>query len=251
MNEAAGVNALHTAGGAHPGRKRDRNEDRWLAASLDDGSAMLAVADGMGGHPGGDVAAQMIVDRLAGFRPDPGGGEPEEQLEAQLLEAGRDILDKGAREPELESMGSTATAACVLPGRVHWAHVGDSRLYLFRGGSLEQITTDHNFLRELVEAGDMTAREAENHPLGNLLEQCVGCEECDPDRGAFDLRPGDVLLLCSDGLHRELSEQDVADKLGGAGDLQEAAQGLVQAALDRGGRDNVAVVLARAGAGDS
>jgi protein phosphatase len=225
---------------SHRGYKRSRNEDRYLARPLDKG-ALLAVADGMGGETGGDTAAQAVVDTLQRHADD--ASRPAElDLCAALQAAGREIADRVREDPGLEGMGTTATVVLVAGGRARWCHVGDSRLYLYRAGSLEQITTDHTFVQELLDDGTLTQEEAASHPLRNVLDQCVGCAALDPDNGSFPLQDGDRLLLCSDGLTRHVTEQEIASLLAGE-DPREIGERLVRGALNAGGKDNVTVAV--------
>jgi protein phosphatase len=233
---------MEFAGETHIGLKRRKNEDRYLISSLGEDAVLLAVADGMGGNPGGDKAAQLVVDTLAAFRLSAAAAPAQEALAQTLLSANSALLALAEKTPDMAGMGTTATAALLYESRVHWAHVGDSRLYRLRQGQLTQITTDHTFLRELVEHGDMTAAEAATHPLRNMLDQCVGCEDCLPEHGVFRLEPDDRLLLCSDGLHRELSAQQITTLLSQGEHSAEIVRIMVQTALENGGRDNVTVV---------
>lgn len=223
------------------GLKRSRNEDRFLVQEMADGSQLLVVADGMGGEARGDLAAQAVVEVLAGRADFP---EPaNDALAAALLAAHARILALASEDPGREGMGATATAVLFRECWVHWAHVGDSRLYHLSQGRLRQVTTDHRFLQDLLADGTMTPEQAEVHPLRNVLDQCVGCSECRPDSGRFRAEAGDWLLLCSDGLTLHLDDTEIAAALAAAQEPRTAAEALVQAALDRGGRDNVTVII--------
>lgn len=223
------------------GLKRSRNEDRFLVRELEGGTWLLAVADGMGGGARGDLAAQAVVDVLAEQPdfPDPA----DEALAAALLTAHSRIQALVGENLGQEDMGTTATAAVFTAGWVYWAHVGDSRLYHQSRGRLRQVTTDHRFLQDLLADGTMTPEQAAVHPLRNVLDQCVGCSECRPDSGRFRVEAGDRLLLCSDGLTLHLDDKEIAAALTAAQEPRTAAEALVQAALDRGGGDNVTVIM--------
>lgn len=228
-------------GRTHIGYKRKRNEDRYLIQALENGTGfLLAVADGMGGVAGGDIAAQIVVDILKDYQKT--GQDIEGDLACLFHGAGRKIIERSDAEPALRDMGTTATAVLLTEQKAYWAHVGDSRLYSQRNGQIQQITTDHTFVQDLIQDGTLTQKDAERHPLKNMLNQCVGCAELKPDTGWFSFLPGDKLLLCSDGLSRYVSKEAISDGFaeGGAGKI---ADHLVQSALAAGGRDNVTLVV--------
>jgi protein phosphatase len=235
------VREEHAWGATHTGHRRGSNEDRFLIRHLEDSSGiLLAVADGMGGEAGGGIAAQIVVDTLQQSRMD--ASDPENALVRVVNRCGANIRDMAARDSSLEGMGTTATVVLADGESACWAHVGDSRLYLFRSGNLEQITTDHTFVQELIDEGTMTEPEAARHPLRNMLDQCVGCAELSPDSGSFGTRSGDRLLLCSDGLTRHVPDGAIAAVLQ-SGSARQAVDALVQLALDAGGKDNVTAVI--------
>jgi PPM family protein phosphatase len=234
------VTRLRTASLSDLG-SRPRNEDRLLVRELAAAMVLLAVADGMGGEAAGDIAAQLAIDTLAELAP-PSGTE-EAHLLAQIEAANNRILAEADRRG-LPGMGTTLTAALVADDRLIWGHVGDSRLYLFRDGTLRQLTRDQNVAGRMMAAGQFTPAEARVSPYRHLLEQCVGCGRCQPDHGRLLLRTGDLLLLASDGLTGELADEAIAACLGGSTDLERTARDLVAAALAEGGPDNVSVVLA-------
>lgn len=244
MSEATILEKSGAVSGTHAGLKREDNEDRSLIQPIDREILLLAVADGMGGHAGGADAAEIVIDTLRSFPVwDARSAAPEKALAEALLEANTRILR--AREAALDksSMGSTATVVLIRNKRLHWAHVGDSRLYLARQGTLRQLTRDHTFLQELIEHGDITPEQAATHPLRSLLDQCMGCEECVPEVGTLTLETGDTVLLCSDGLSRELDDESISGILAKSHTLRHAVQILVEAAVTHGGRDNISVVL--------
>jgi protein phosphatase len=238
---------VHAA--THTGYRRPDNEDRYLVRRTGD-AVLLAVCDGMGGEAGGDRAAEMAVDALAGFadtRATDLEAAREESLDwavalARVLEhADARIRDYAASRPEFEGMGTTATAALVQARRVYWAHVGDTRIYLLRGGEIRQVTRDHRFLQDLLDDGSVTPGEAEVHPLRHMLDQCVGCGHVEPDAGFLETEAGDRLLLCSDGLTGHLDQAQIRDILG-RGEVAGAVEDLVARALEAGGLDNVTAV---------
>jgi len=231
---------VNTAARTHQGFKRRHNEDRHLIQEIGADEVLLAVADGMGGEAAGEVAAQMAVDHLA----ERTGAVTwdESALVAEFRRVCGDIQARAQAEPAREGMGTTLTAAYIHGDRVAWAHVGDSRLYLWRDGRLDQITRDHTAATVMVEQGTLSQAEAQAHPARNMLFDCVGCGSCSPDSGAFESRPGDLILLTSDGLHDAVPRAVVMDILGRTDELDDRLAALIQAALDAGGRDNITAV---------
>jgi PPM family protein phosphatase len=208
---------------------------------LKDGGLLAAVADGMGGEARGDMAAQLAVDVL---KEQDCLAEPIEATLASLLkEADAKIARVVVTTPSLEGMGATLTTVVVADDKVHWAHVGDSRLYLLRDNALKQITTDHSFLQTFLDEGSITPEQAETHPFRNVLDQCVGCSECLPDYGVFEIFSGDFVLLSSDGLHKFVPENEIVSILGLDTTLENHVATLIAAALERGGKDNITVIV--------
>lgn len=226
---------------SHVGHKRKTNQDRFLVREVKDGQGvLLAVADGMGGEAGGDMAAQMVIDFLGAVSTDP--GEFEHHLNQILSEANEKIRQRAMETPDLEGMGTTATVVVVSQDTAYWAHVGDSRLYYFHLGSLKQITIDHTFVQDLITDGTLSQEEAERHPLRNVLDQCVGCDSLKVDSGKFNISPGDRLLLCSDGLIKHISDDSIKIVLAEY-NARQAVEKLLDQALRAGGKDNVTVVV--------
>ena len=241
---------LEAHGATDVGQQRSRNEDQYLV-SLE--RWLFAVADGMGGHAAGDVASRTAietVDRLVG------GARPESGLEqrtAELVEATRAanvaIFEDAEREPERAGMGTTLTILTVLPetrSRLV-VHVGDSRAYLLRDGSLTQITTDHTWVQRQVELGKLSPRRARVHPYSSVLTHALGV----PDEERIDtlmgeIRDNDLYLLCTDGLTTVLEDDTIEQILNEGPDLPERARELIDAANHAGGPDNITVVLVRA-----
>jgi len=225
----------------HTGYRRPQNQDRYLVKDRADGSVLAAVADGMGGQAAGDLAAQIAVNHLAAAT-EAALGNPAGLAEA-FGEACARIYRKAQSEPRLEGMGTTLTAAVVARQSVQWAHVGDSRLYLFtRDGNLDRITTDHTVVSSLVEEGLLSAEEALRHPARHVLLDCLGCGQCQPDAGSFPVQGGDQLLLTTDGLHSQVSQASLARVLSRDGSLQEKVETLLRLALEAGGEDNITVI---------
>ncbi len=246
---------LQTAGLTDPGKIRKNNEDSyWVDADL----GLLVVADGMGGHAAGEVASGMAVevirDQVAqglktGRIPAVGQKPIHLSSRAHLLTAAIHVANEmifAASEKRAEriGMGTTVVAALVGPKSFAVAHVGDSRLYLYRAGNLRQITRDHSLVAEQVAKGLLTAEEAEKSEQKNILTRALGiASTVEVDSDEYPLKPDDLLLLCSDGLCRMAEDALIAGALAGLNDPSEMCHNLIRLAVDRGGGDNVTVVL--------
>ena len=229
------------------GRQRNANEDALFES---DGGPLFAVADGMGGARAGEVAAQTAVEELAslGERADVG----ERDLATAVEQANRRINELSRSDESLSGMGTTMTLLAVRDKEVAIAHVGDSRAYRLRDGELERLTHDHSLVDEMVRAGRLTPEEAEVHPQRSIITRALGPEpEVEVERMTYPARPGDVYLICSDGLTSMIPEDAVAGILRGRSSLDGAAKELVRAANEAGGRDNITVVLFKLGGGDA
>jgi protein phosphatase len=233
--------ALHYAARSDVGLIRANNQDSGYA-----GPHLLVVADGMGGHAGGDIASSLAVAELAALDGESlGAQEAQSRLNAALHSANSRLLDRVVSEPVLAGMGTTVTAVLRAGNRLILAHIGDSRAYLLRDGDLHQITSDHTYVQRLVAEGSITAEEAEQHPQRSVLLRVLTGEHGDePDLSVREGRPGDRLLLCSDGLSGVVSFDTIHDTLAAGEDPGTTAQRLVQLALRGGGPDNVTVIVA-------
>lgn len=221
------------------GRQRQANEDSFVEAP-----PMFAVADGMGGARAGEVASRMAVEAFA--EPPEEGAEPEAQLVAIARAANRRIYDMARSDDAYAGMGTTLTAAMVSGHEVTVGHVGDSRLYRLRDGSLERLTNDHSLVEEYVRAGRLAPEEAESHPQKSIITRALGVEaDVEVDTLTCDVNDGDVYMLCSDGLSGMLTEHEIAEILLQSSSLEQAAHALIDAANRAGGRDNITVVLFR------
>ena len=221
------------------GRERRTNEDNAFAQA-----PLFAVADGMGGARGGEVASGIVVETLNGGMPD--GVPPEAGLAELTREANQRIHQQATSDAERSGMGTTLTAAYVGDGEVAFAHVGDSRAYRFRDRKLEQLTEDHSLVGELVRRGKLTPQQAEEHPQRSVITRALGPEgSVQVDSFSVGAQPGDVFLLCSDGLTSMVSVDTMEDILREADSLDAAARRLIDAANENGGRDNITVVLFR------
>jgi PPM family protein phosphatase len=233
------------AGRTDVGRQRSANEDDFVLAP-----PFFAVADGMGGAKAGEVASAMATE---GFEDERDSGEPAEvQLARILREANRRIYDLAVSDESHRGMGTTLTAAKVTGEEISIGHVGDSRAYRMRDGELEQLTKDHSLVAELERSGQITAEAAEHHPQRSIITRALGPEpDVEVDTYTLAGREGDAFLLCSDGLTSMISDDEIGSILRSAGSLDEAADALVRAANQSGGKDNITVVLfSLGGAGD-
>jgi serine/threonine protein phosphatase PrpC len=222
------------------GRVRQSNED-----VLGTGERLATVADGMGGRPGGEVAAGMAVALVqAGFT-----GRSLDELQAAVRAANRATWDRGQEHPEVQGMGTTICAAGLTDaGDLAVVNVGDSRAYVLRAGTLTQLTDDHSVTAEAVRRGELTEQEALDHPHHHVLTRAVGiAPDVEVDGRTHTVRDGDRILLCTDGLVNEVTDDEIATALAGDG-IEGAADRLVELALARRGRDNVSVVVAEIGA---
>jgi PPM family protein phosphatase len=219
------------------GRLRQRNEDSFLVEA-----PLFAVADGMGGHRGGDVASAMTLETLGDGRlPEHG---PLDEVEERILRANRLVLERGEAERTLRGMGTTVTALVTEGDKAHLAHVGDSRAYLLRDGALQQLTEDHTLVQRMVREGRLRPEEAEHHPQRSILTRALGVEdELVVDKLTLPLLPGDRILLCTDGLTGMVDERDIQTVLERENDPQHAADLLVGLANEGGGDDNITVVV--------
>ncbi|MBW1779217.1 MAG: serine/threonine-protein phosphatase [Deltaproteobacteria bacterium] len=222
------------------GTKEGPNEDRTLIKRYNRDTFLIAVADGMGGEPAGDLAAEIAIERLKRF--DANSYAVSEDLLKCIKAAHLDIAERVNQNNRLEGMGTTVTAVFNRDGLCTWIHVGDSRLYLVRGRKIEQITEDHSVPGLLLAEGKITKEESRVHPLRSLLFEGVGCGEFTADSGTFGVTKGDMLLLATDGLHSALPEEAIVQILYSTPDLKEKLQALVRAALEAESQDDISVI---------
>jgi protein phosphatase len=268
--------AIESFGLTDRGRVRSANEDQFLIADLDKSLLLLqtslpepdhtrlfggpqghlyAVADGMGGHSGGERASGLVVSTLVRYvlgtlpwfyRLGEQDHDLGDELRAAVEACQDDVAKAGGVEPGHGRMGTTLTLAYVLWPRVYVVHAGDSRAYLVRGGHPYRLTTDHTFAQKMIAEGRATPEQVEGTVLTHTLYKCISADKggVAADIHKSRLRPGDTLLLCSDGLHGEVPDERIAELLAG-GTAEEAARRLVDAANAAGGNDNVTVVVVR------
>ena len=237
------------AGVTDPGRRRRRNEDAYVAEP-----PLFAIADGMGGAQAGEVASGLAAAVLEEATGDERG---EERVASLIQEANRRVFQRSNEDAATSGMGTTMTVALVdnSDGTIAFGHVGDSRAYRVRGGELEQLTDDHSLVGELVRSGRLSPEEAESHPQRSVITRALGTEpDVDVDTFTVEAEPGDIYLLCSDGLTDMISPRDILAAVEASDDLEDAARALVGAANAGGGEDNITVVLfqidGQDGAGD-
>jgi len=226
------------------GRRREVNEDSFLVHE-----PLFVVADGMGGHVAGDVASSTAVDTIKEQSPS-ASAQDLNTLAALVLTANSRIWEKAQNDPTLRGMGTTCTLLMLDSSKAHFAHVGDSRAYLLRGGKLTQITEDHTLVGRMVKEGRLAAEDAERHPQRSIVTRALGVDsEVEVDLITVDVVEGDRILICSDGLSSMLDFDSIAAMLNEESDPQVAAERLVDAANDAGGEDNITVVIVDIGAG--
>jgi len=241
------TDTILSAASSHIGKVRATNQD---SGSV--GRHLFVVADGMGGHAGGDVASALAVQHLYGIdREYPSVDEAREVLFHSIMEAGEALTSSVEEHPELTGMGTTVSAMIRVKSHMVIAHIGDSRIYRLREGVLEQITTDHTFVQRLVDSGRITPEEAAVHPRRSVLMRVLGDVDANPDidTHVVDTRPGDRWLLCSDGLSGYVSERDIAETLLTVDDVELACHKLITQSLSEGAPDNVTVVIVRVAEG--
>jgi protein phosphatase len=231
------------------GRKRDHNEDSYLVAPP---IGLFAVADGMGGHQAGEKASRMaieIVEREVKDASDAkslDGDAAGQAIKTAAQRAGAAIFDAAQADPEMSGMGTTLTALLLRGGRAHVAHVGDSRCYLYRDGKCQQLTDDHSWVSEQVRAGLLSQEEAKESKFKHIITRSVGFErDVQVDANAVTINPGDCFLICSDGLSNYLEGDEIA-KVMTAHFYRQVPALLIALANDRGGEDNITVVLVHA-----
>jgi protein phosphatase len=220
-----------------PGRRRRRNEDSYVVSP-----PIFAVADGMGGAQAGELASRLAVEAMGEEQESSG----EERLAILIREANRRIFARAHEDAAASGMGTTMTAALVgEDGTVTIGHVGDSRAYLLRGDRIEQLTQDHSLVAELVRSGRLSAEEAESHPQRSVITRALGTDpEVEVDVFTVQAEPGDLFMLCSDGLTTMVDDEEIRQTLAqGRQDLEGAARELISRANRGGGEDNITVIF--------
>ncbi len=242
--------SIQARGNTHVGRVRSSNQDSYLC---DDKRLLYVVADGMGGHAGGEIASSLAILNIRNFvdrnLPDvlkENLIHPDSRITTVLADAinhaSEKIYERGLEEPVLKGMGTTATTVRIVNDIAYCSHVGDSRMYLIRCGYIYQVTTDHSLVSEQIRAGLITKEEAERHHLRNVITRSVGYQENeDVDTYSLQLEDGDLLVICSDGLHGKISDLQLASLCNQYRSL--AVDHLIAAANAAGGDDNISVII--------
>ena len=256
---------LHIAAATHPGMAGKQNEDRFAVSSYHLGqnnptpSVFAIVSDGIGGHQAGEIAAEMAVETISHMVAQSDAGQPLAILDHAIQVTSDAIASRAKDDNQRLGMGTTCSCAWVIGDQLFIASVGDSRIYLLRGGGLMQLTTDHTWVQEAVEKGVLSPEEARGHPYMHVIRRYLGSsktpqpdvrlrlakEETDTQARSnqgLRLLPSDVILLCSDGLTDVVKDEDIEPTVRGL-PLQSAAQALVDLACQRDGRDNITVVM--------
>ncbi|MFD1067188.1 Stp1/IreP family PP2C-type Ser/Thr phosphatase [Oceanobacillus locisalsi] len=232
----------------HCGQVRNHNEDAGGIFENKSTQPIAVIADGMGGHQAGDVASMLAVDKIKNK------WEETEQIENAedikhwfqniIREANTQIFQKAQENKQLEGMGTTLVAAAIIRNSLIIAHIGDSRLYMARGDQIEQLTEDHSFVNELVKRGEITEGDAEVHPYKNYIIRALGTDaEVDTDVKILTWQAGDRLLLCSDGLSDKMNQTELAQLITADKEMNEIGQQLIDLANQRGGEDNISLIL--------
>jgi PPM family protein phosphatase len=230
------------AGETDTGCVRTANQDSF---HLDPNGRFFIVADGMGGHAGGEVASLLATEAIKNhLELQWDNAEPQDLLQESILLANQAILNDQDANPVRRDMGTTIVIVIFKEEQPWYCHIGDSRLYRLRGAKLEQITEDHTWVARAIQLGTITAEESRSHPWRHMLMQCLGREEVkDVVADKVDFQPGDRLLICSDGLTEELTNERIASHLKSIRPCDQAASALISAAKAKGGRDNITVVI--------
>jgi serine/threonine protein phosphatase PrpC len=220
------------------GRRRRHNEDAYVSEP-----PLFAVADGMGGAQAGELASSLAAAALKDDTADREGGE--QRVDELIQEANRRVYQRQSQDAAASGMGTTMTVALVEDGRVAIGHVGDSRAYLIRDRRLEQLTEDHSLVAELVRSGKLSPEEAEGHPQRSVITRALGTDpDVDVDTFSVETKPGDLFLLCSDGLTSMVDDEKILSEIErNRPDLPAAAKALVRAANKGGGEDNITVIF--------
>jgi len=232
------------AANTHAGIVKDSNEDRYLVKPLADGAIMLVLADGLGGDVSGVYSAEIVCGKCAGIDHISEGRE-EAELKELITSIDFTVHEQTEKDPGLAGMGSTLVCALLRGSRAYWAHVGDSRLYVLSAGRLSRVTQDQMLSRFLLEEGEITAEQASSHYSRNVMDQFVGCGYAEPETGRLKFFSEDILVLATDGLHKQISKRGIQVLLNTEKPLEEKARSLVRAAIDAGGKDDITVVLVR------
>ena len=230
----------------HIGRRRDMNQDYMYTSTTPVGSLpnLFVVADGMGGHNAGEYASRFTVDKMVEVISQYRQQEPVAAMKEALTEANSQLLEEAGADPSKSGMGTTVVAATVIGDLLHVANIGDSRLYVIDHEAIRQITRDHSPVEEMVRLGEMDKAAAKVHPDKNIITRAIGVtRELAVDFFEVELRPGDMILLCSDGLTNMVEDEEIKEIVMEQKNIVEKAEKLINTANENGGKDNITVVL--------
>jgi PPM family protein phosphatase len=255
---------LNVAALSHAGRSGKNNEDRYAVVSFttDEGHPVVfaVVSDGIGGHRAGEVAAELAVNYIGQEVADSNGRKPLEVIESAIDSASQVIAARSASKDDQQGMGATCVCAWIVEDKLYTGYVGDSRIYLIRDGEIQRLTVDHSWVQEAIEKGIITPEEARTHPNVHVIRRHLGsvelpgvdfrlylkadesAEEAEKNQGTR-LHPGDVLLLCTDGLTDMIWDDEILHVIKTRSNLKSMAEDLIDEANERGGHDNITVIL--------
>ena len=228
------------------GKRREMNQDYMYTSENAVGKLpnLFLVADGMGGHKAGEYASRFTVEKIVETIETSGQTEPVAAMKEAVEAANRGLLEEAGRDTAKAGMGTTVVAATVIGDHLHVANVGDSRLYLINHEAIRQITRDHSLVEEMVRLGEMDKADAKDHPDKNIITRAVGVlPEVTADFFEISLKPGDEILMCSDGLTNMIEDDEIRHIVLGQRDIVEKAEKLIETANRNGGKDNITVVL--------
>ncbi|MBF0467677.1 MAG: serine/threonine-protein phosphatase [Desulfamplus sp.] len=224
------------------GFKRKTNQDRYLIHILSDSTMLMAVADGLGGEPGGETASGYVIESLKSLETI--NNRENRSLVSFFKKMDKDLSDMAKQSVTLDGMATTLVAVAIKDNVANWVHSGDSRLYHLRGSRLTQITHDQTLSRFLIDEGEITRQEALSHYSNQVLDQCIGCRDLTPESGSIRLQAQDRIILVSDGLYRYVSDEKICLTCKSNTGSEIMAEKLVNMVLDAGGKDNVTVLIA-------
>ncbi|MGN0413157.1 MAG: Stp1/IreP family PP2C-type Ser/Thr phosphatase [Lachnospiraceae bacterium] len=237
---------MKTASRSDVGKKRQLNQDVVYSSELPVGNLpnLFIIADGMGGHKAGDYASRYAVDTIEKETLESLEENPEIILQKAISKANKDIREISHQNPDMEGMGTTIVAATIYGKYMKVANVGDSRLYIINGKKIKQITRDHSLVEEMVRIGELDRTSARNHPNKNIITRAVGVTaSVVADFFDVELKDGDVILMCSDGLSNMLEDEEIRMIACAQRDIIEKAEALVRAANNNGGKDNISLII--------
>jgi len=239
---------MNALGKTHKGIKRTNNEDAYiiLTEQISCLSNLYIVADGMGGHQAGEIASSDAIKAFCDYirSRDCEIEDILDFLTDATKHANREIFEKSCKDPAFTGMGTTFTACTIKDSKGYVSHIGDSRIYIVNENGIKMLTTDHSYVQEMVKAGELTQEEADCHPIRNALTRALGTSvDLQVDGYIFDVKRGDKILMCTDGLTNMISENEIKDIVQGSENLEEATEELIRMANENGGADNITNIL--------